>query len=220
MSCEVNIVGGVAAIGFATLIGVANLVLVSGGFPTPGADLGRVAQYFSGKRVPLSVACAACPTAWLLAVMFGGAAVVAIGPRASDLGAAWALAGFAGLLLQNATFTAVVALRLALAKTRGEGAQTLWAVHDAALTLNGSFLALAMVGLTLAGHDAGLVGPWHAAIGLLSAALLFTSATLAPLVVEHGGRLGLIGLAGWLFWVVWLVWYGIAFLADSGCPVG
>jgi hypothetical protein len=85
------------------------------------------------------------------------------------------------------------------------------------LILNGTFLALAMVGLTFAGRSAGFVSPLHAVMGFVSAALLFASATLAPLVVERGGRLGLIGLAGWLLWVVWLVWYGVAFLADGGC---
>jgi hypothetical protein len=90
-------------------------------------------------------------------------------------------------------------------------------VHDAAFTLNGAFLAFVMIGLSLAGRSAGLVSPWHAAIGFTSAALLFISATLSPLVIERGGRLGWIGLAGWLLWVVWLVWYGVAFLADGIC---
>jgi hypothetical protein len=82
---------------------------------------------------------------------------------------------------------------------------------------NGTFLALALVWLTFGGHGAGLVGPWYAAIGLTAAALQFTSATLAPLVIERDGRLGWSGLAGWLLWVVWLVWYGIAFLAGGSC---
>jgi hypothetical protein len=217
MVCEVNILGGVAVIGFAALIVIANVIVVPAGLPTIGADVGVVARFFSGNRVPLAVSSALCPAAWLLAVMFGAAVVVAAEGRASDLGLAWALGGFAGLILQTSAFVVVVALRLALGKTRGEGAQTLWALHDAAFTLNGAFLAFVMVGLSLAGLSAGFVGPWHAAIGFASAALMFTSATLSPLVIERGGRFGWIGLTGWLMWVVWLIWYGVALLADGTC---
>jgi hypothetical protein len=217
MVCQVNYLGGVAAIGFAALIALVNLILVPAGFPTPGADIDRVTQYFSGKRVALAISSAACPTAWTVAVMFGAATVVAVQARGSDQGTVWALGGLAGLILQTSAFVVVIGLRLALDRTRGAGAQTLWAVHEAVFTLNGAFLALAMIGLSLAGRSAGLVGPWHAAIGFISAALLFTSTTLSPLAIQRGSRLGLMGLAGWLVWVVWLVWYGVAFLTEANC---
>lgn len=134
-------------------------------------------------------------------------------PSERERGEAWSLAGLAGLVLQNGAFAAVIALRLALASTAGrdDGATAgLWALHDALFTLNGTFLALALLGLTLAGLRSGLVRRWHGGLGLLSAALLFTSATLTPLVTDHAGPLGLLGLTGWLLWVVWLVVYGIS----------
>lgn len=104
-------------------------------------------------------------------------------PSERERGEAWSLAGLAGLVLQNGAFAAVIALRLALASTAGrdDGATAgLWALHDALFTLNGTFLALALLGLTLAGLRSGLVRRWHGGLGLLSAALLFTSATLTP----------------------------------------
>jgi hypothetical protein len=52
-------------------------------------------------------------------------------------------------------------------------------------------------------------------VGFAGAALQFTSATLAPLVIEHGGALGLIGLVGWLMWVGWLVVYGVRLASPS-----
>ncbi|MFE3617769.1 hypothetical protein, partial [Streptomyces anulatus] len=129
-------------------------------------------------------------------------------------GTGWSLVGFAGLLLQNATFTVIVGIRYALGASSGEGA-ALWALQDALLALNGAFLATALVGLTVAGRLAGLVKPWHAAIGYLAAALQFTAATITPLIIDHDGPLGLIGLSGWLLWAVWFVAYGVALVRTS-----
>ena len=100
----------------------------------------------------------------------------------------------------------------------GVGANTgLWALHDALFTLNGTFLALALVGLSLGGLRTGLIRPWHGRWGLVSAALLFASAVLTPLVLDRVGPLGLLGLTGWLMWVVWIVVYGIVLMrAESG----
>ncbi|RZQ60321.1 hypothetical protein EWH70_30210 [Amycolatopsis suaedae] len=122
----------------------------------------------------------------------------------------WALVGFAGVVLQNAVFSVVIALRLALA---GEGATGgLWRLHDVLIAFNGTFLALALVGFTLGGRRAGLVRRWHAAVGLTGAALLFAGATLAPWVTAEQGPLSLVGLAGWLLWAVWLGVYGVTLL--------
>jgi hypothetical protein len=93
-------------------------------------------------------------------------------------------------------------------------------VHDALFTLNGTFLALALVGLSLSGVRSRLIRPWHAALGLVSAALQFASAAATPLVIAGTGLLGLLGLAGWLLWVVWIVAYGIALIrAGAGRAV-
>ncbi|NKY97830.1 hypothetical protein HGB44_09165 [Nocardiopsis dassonvillei subsp. albirubida] len=144
--------------------------------------------------------------------MFGAGAVAATWRSERERGEAWALVGFAGLVLQNTTFAGIVALRLALASMPlDEPAVTaaVWAVHEGFFTLNGTFLALALLGLSVAGRRGGLIRPWHAALGLVSAALMLASSVLAPLVIEHGNPLGLIGLVGWLLWVVWVCAYGV-----------
>lgn len=88
----------------------------------------------------------------------------------------------------------------------------LWALHDALFTLNRTFLALALVGLSVAGVRSGLITCWHAGLGLVAAALQFASASLAPWVMDQGGALSLIGLVGWLIWVVWIVLYGVVLI--------
>ncbi|MFI6853919.1 hypothetical protein [Streptomyces sp. NPDC050416] len=46
----------------------------------------------------------------------------------------------------------------------------------------------------------------------MAAALLFGSAVLARLVIDHTDPLGLLGLAGWLMRVVWIVVYGVVLM--------
>ncbi|GAA1283432.1 hypothetical protein GCM10009609_55280 [Pseudonocardia aurantiaca] len=69
--------------------------------------------------------------------------------------------------------------------------------------------SVALLGLSIGGLRAGVTPRWHAALGLVSATLLFGSATAAPLVVAGAGPLGLLGLVGWLLWVGWVAGYGI-----------
>lgn len=205
---------GLAAFGFAAIILLGNaLILVPAGLPTTGADLGDVTAFFRDEGDAVALASVFLPATWALATLFGAGAVAAARHAEHRRGKAWALVGLAGVVLQNGTITAVSAIRLALAHTDAEaGARGLWAVHDALFTLNGTFLALALVGLSTSGLRAGLLPTWHAGLGYTAAALQFTSATLTPLVIEHGGALGLVGLAGWLLWVAWLVRYGLALL--------
>lgn len=217
-------IGGLAGIGFAGLILLINLlVLVPAGMPTTGAGLGEVSEFFATGGGSVGLASGFLPITWALATVFGAGVVAATrgSERARD--EAWSLVGLAGVLLQNATITVISAVRLALASTGGEdpgggdrGATAgLWAFHDAAFTLNGTFLALALVGLSLAGLRGRLIRPWQAALGFVAAALQFASASLTPLVMEHGGVLGQIGLAGWLLWVVWLGCYGVTLIRLS-----
>lgn len=207
---------GLAGLGFAVVIVLANVVLVPAGLPRTGAEPGQVAAFFAATGDIVGIASMFVPVAWVLAVLFGAGAVAAVRAFDTPGGEAWALTGFAGLVLQNTTFTAVVAIRLALAATAGEGAAVLWALHDALFTLNGTFLATAMLGLSVAGLRAGLIRPWHGVLGLCAAALQFTSAVLTSLIMGGGGPLGLLGLAGWLMWVVWIAGYGIVLIRLSG----
>ncbi|MBO8193398.1 hypothetical protein ITI46_17275 [Streptomyces oryzae] len=214
--------GGIAAFGFAFLIVLSNVLVVPAGLPRTGAGIGEVTAFFGEEGELVGLGSALTPAAWALATLFGAGAVATMRRSERERGEAWSLLGFAGILLQNAAFAAVIAIRLAIASTTADASSAtsaLWALHDALFTLNGTFLALALVGLSVGGRRAGLVRPWHGALGLLSAALLFTSATLAPLVIDHAGPLGLLGLGGWLLWVVWLAAYGAVLVRVRTGPV-
>lgn len=186
---------GLAGVGFAATIVLANVVAVPAGLPVTGTDPGSVDAFFGSPPAALGVSSALTPLAWVLSTVFGAGVVAAMRDEA------WALVGFAGVLMQNATFAGIVAVRLALPATGDRGA--LWALHDALFTLNGTFLALALAGFSIGGSRTRLIRPWLATVGLVAATLLFTSATLTPVGT------GPLGLVGWLMWVGWLVAYGI-----------
>ncbi|MEU6393894.1 2-oxoglutarate/malate transporter [Streptomyces sp. NPDC046939] len=208
-------ISGIAALGFALLIVMGNVIVVPAGLPRTGADPGAVDAFFSTKGDLVGISSLLTPAAWGLATLFGAGAVRALWQSERARNEAWSLLGFAGIILQNAAFSAVIAIRLALASTAADGTEAsvgLWAVHDALFTLNGTFLALALVGLSIGGRHAGIIRVWHHVLGLASAVLLFTSATLTPLVIDHSGPFGLLGLTGWLLWVVWVVAYGIVLI--------
>ncbi|MFI6500361.1 hypothetical protein [Nonomuraea typhae] len=212
-------IGGLAAIGFATTIVLANVIMVPAGLPLTGAGTDEVAAFFAAQGTAVGIGSALTPAAWILATLFGAGALAALWRSERARGEAWSMLGFAGLALQNVTFAVVVATRLALASTASDGAPSaisaLWALHDAVFTLNGTFLALALLGLSVGGLRTRFIRPWHAALGVLAAVLQFASATLAHWVIEGGGPLGLLGLTGWLAWVVWIVAYGTVLLRRS-----
>lgn len=205
-------IGGLAAIGFATVILLGNVFLIPLGLPLSGADIGEVIEFFGTAGTAVGISSALTPAAWTLSTVFAAGAIAALRRSEHRRGEAWSLIGFAGVILQNGAVAAVIAVRLGLASMNELDRATttgLWVFHDALLTLNGTFLALALFGLSIAGLRAGLTARWHTALGLLSGALMFSSATLTPLIIDHAGPLGLIGLIGWLLWVVWLFGYGV-----------
>ncbi|GIG91130.1 hypothetical protein [Plantactinospora endophytica] len=204
-------IAGLAGLGFAILIATTNAVLVPAGLPHAGAEGADVVQFFTTHRTTVGLASALAPIAWVLATLFGAGAVAVLWRSDREQGTAWSLVGFAGVIMQNVTFTGVMATRLALASTTVQDSGTiagLWALHNALFVFNGTFLALAMTGLSISGRRAGLIRRWHGVIGLLAAALQFGSAVLSPLVVDDPGPVGLLGLVGWLIWIVWIVAYG------------
>lgn len=210
-------VSGLSALGFALLIVLANALMVPAGLPRTGADLRDVDAFFGTEGDIVGLGSALTPAAWVLATVFGAGAVSVLWSSERRQGEAWSLVGFAGLVLQNAAFAGVIATRLALVSTAAHDTTAtatagLWALHDTLFTLNGTFLATALIGLSVGGLRARLIRPWHGTLGLLSAALMFASATLTPLIVDEEGPLGLLGLVGWLAWVVWIVTYGITLI--------
>ncbi|GAA1565785.1 hypothetical protein GCM10009804_23060 [Kribbella hippodromi] len=205
-------IGGWAAIGFAVLLAGTNLILAPSGLPLIGDPANEAADYFGAHAGLIGISGTLAVAAWLLAVLFGAAVVAVVRSSERTRGEAWAVVGLAGLVLQNATFTVFTATRLALTATDGTATEALWALNEALFAFNGTYLATAMLGLSLAGLRSGLIRPIHTTLGLVAGALQLLGALLLPLVFNDPGAVDLIGLAGWMLWVVWIFWYGIVLI--------
>ncbi|MGP4103768.1 hypothetical protein [Nonomuraea sp. KM90] len=207
---------GLGGIGFVLVGIVVNVLYLRSGLPLPtsGKGLDAATDSFDGIADALKKPSVLVPVTWLCLTLFA-AGLLSVLWRGNADQTAWALVGFAGVLLQNATFACVEALRfgMATAARHGRGSMAgLWGMSNVLFGLNQTFLAMALLGFTVAGVSGGLVPLWQAYLGYLSAALLVVSSLAAPYNVEGGNRLGLAGLIGWLGWISWIVAYSVTLL--------
>jgi hypothetical protein len=153
------------------------------------------------------------PATWLFTTVFASGLLSALWH--GEARGAWALVGFAGVLMQNATFMCVEALRFGIAQAsihdRGSVAG-LWGFSNVLFGFNQVFLVTALLGFTAAGASAGLISGWQIWLGYASAALLFLSSSASPYNADGANRIALVGLIGWLGWIAWIVAYSIILL--------
>ena len=212
MDRSFSMISGASAIGFAAMIAGLNAILVPAGAPTPGAGAAEAVNYYEGSALMLWAG-SLIPLAWVFSTLFAAGALSRFRGTASQ---PWGLVGFGGVLAQNVTFTIVIGLRMAMSSAgEHEGADLLWNLHEALFGLNGTFLALAMVGFSLAGRASRVIGSFHAGIGFTGAGLQIVSACLTPVVMGGNSAAGLFGLTGWLLWVGWLIVYGVRLLRSD-----
>lgn len=207
---------GLGGIGFVLLAIAVNLIYVRARLPMPGAatSLDAATDEFAAVGEALKRPSVPVPLTWLGLTVFAAGLLSVLWQDGPDVGA-WALVGFAGVLMQNVTFTVVEALRfgMAAAAARHRGSLAgLWALSNVLFGFNQLFLAVALLGFTAAGAGAGLIADWHAWLGYLSAALLFVSSLASPYNADGTNRIALVGLVGWLGWATWIVAYGITLL--------
>lgn len=211
-----TVMAGLGGIGFVLVAVVVNLIYVRGGLPMPvsGKDIGAVTQSFANVGDALKKPSVLAPSTWLFTTVFAAGLLAVLWDGGFDA-RAWAVVGFAGVIMQNATFSGVEALRFGMAAAAThDGASTagLWGLSNVLFGFNQVFLAIALLGFTAAGADTGFIAPWHAWLGYASAALLFISATASPYNAGGAGRIAPIGLIGWLGWATWIIAYSIELL--------
>lgn len=214
---------GLAGIGFVLVLVLANVVLTYAGFPTPSeaVDHDEIIAVFASEADTLRLASTLLPAAWLLATIFAAGVFAALwrGDRART--EAWSLVGLAGVLTQSAVFAGVEATRLALASAaiHAPGAVPgLWGLYNGLFGFNQVFLSTALVGLSISGLRSRIISRWHAVVGVISAAMLFLSATTSPYGNDGVNPLALLGLIGWLLWLVWIVAYSITLIRGTDEP--
>ncbi|WP_040835611.1 hypothetical protein [Nocardia brevicatena] len=209
-------VAGLSGLGFVLTALIVNIVYVRARLPFPmsGKDMDEVVGSLAAVGDALKQPSTLAPLTWLCTTVFAAGLMAELWRPDQGTGA-WALVGFAGVLMQNVTFVGVEALRfgLAAAAPHGRGATTgLWAFSNVLFEFNQVFLAVALLGFSVAGTGTGLLSDWHGWLGYLSAALLFVSSSASPYNTEGTNRTALLGLVGWLGWIAWIIIAGIALL--------
>ncbi|MFI0421322.1 hypothetical protein [Spongiactinospora sp. 9N601] len=207
---------GVAGIGFVLLAIVVNVLYVRAGLPQPtsGRSLDAVTDALAGAGRRIKAPSVFAPVTWLFTTLFAAGLLAALW-RGQGAGNAWALVGFAGVLMQNATFMVVESLRFGAAEAARHqpgSVAGLWAFGNVLFGFNQVFLAIAVLGFTAAGVSLAFIPAWHAWLGWISAALLFVSSMAAPYNADHTNRIAVTGLLGWLGWAAWIVVYSIALM--------
>ncbi|MBF6318163.1 hypothetical protein IU453_15475 [Nocardia cyriacigeorgica] len=206
---------GVGGLGFVVAAFVVNYFYLRAGLPTPGAPVGldEVERRFAAGVEVLKRSSVVIPVTWLCTTVFA-AGLLSVLWGGGGGQTAWALMGFAGVLMQNATFVVVEALRFSMAAGATAGGPTagIWGFTNVLFGFNQVFLATALLGFGLAGSAAGFLPVWLSVFGYVSAALLFVSSTAAPFTVDGSSRLGPVGLIGWLGWAAWIVGCSIELL--------
>ncbi|NEW47066.1 hypothetical protein GV794_21980 [Nocardia cyriacigeorgica] len=206
---ELSTAAGIGGLGFVTAAFVVNYFYLRARLPLPGSavSLDDVESSFAAGTVALKRSSVIAPATWLCTTVFA-AGLLSVLWRGDDGQTAWALMGFAGVLMQNATFVVVEALRFGMAAgaadVRGANAG-LWGLTTVLFGFNQVFLATALLGFSIAGSGTGFLPAWLTWLGYVSAALLFVSSSAAPFNVDGTNRLGPVGLIGWLGWAAWIV---------------
>ncbi|WP_433711752.1 2-oxoglutarate/malate transporter [Nocardia sp. CA-084685] len=213
---EFTVWAGLAGFGFVLLAVGINVVYMRGRLPLPVSSDGfdAVSESFAAVGEALKRPSVAAPAGWVCATVFAAGMLSVLWDGGSGT-QAWALVGFAGVLMQNVTFTVVEALRFGMAEaaTRNRDALAgLWSLSNVLFGFNQVFLALALLGFSAAGASADFLPAWHVILGYLSAALLFTSSSISPYNATGANRAAPLGLVGWLGWVAWIIACGITLL--------
>ncbi|WP_433664078.1 2-oxoglutarate/malate transporter [Nocardia sp. CA-128927] len=207
---------GVAGFGFVLLAVVINVAYVRGRLPLPvGAkDFDAVAASFAAVGDALKKPSVAAPAGWVCTTVFA-AGMLSVLWRGGSGPEAWALVGFAGVLMQNVAFTCVEALRFGMASAAERDRDSvagLWSLSNVLFGFNQVFLAIALFGFTVAGASTGLIPTWHSWLGYISAALLFVASATSPYNADGANRTALIGFLGWLGWAGWIIACSVALL--------
>lgn len=206
---------GVGGLGFVLLAVVINVIYIRRGLPLPtsGLSLAAATDALVAVRHRLAAPSVVAPLTWVCTTVFAGGLLAALWRGDTDTDA-WALIGFAGVLMQNATFMVVEALRFGAASAAAHDRRSvagLWSLTNVLFGFNQVFLAIALLGFTAAGLD--VIPVWHAWLGFVSAGLLFASSATSPYNAEGTNRFALVGLVGWLGWAAWIVVYSVDLLS-------
>jgi hypothetical protein len=173
--------GALGGIVFATLVVAVNVIIGSSAKPEATASASEVAAWYSGNiSIPIIVSILA-PIIWISLPVFAAGMLAYTRSRSEGVNP-WAVMAVAGVVMQNAIFSGVVATDSILATratelaTQPQFTALLWDLNHAAMTLNHASLVIAAGGLAMALLTSRVAPTWLGGLGLVAAGLFSLSA--------------------------------------------
>jgi hypothetical protein len=214
-STPARLIGGLGGLVFGTSVIAQNLIRASG-MPPNDASADKVIDFYADGRgatvalailFPIGAAGLIAFVSSLVARTSGASRVPAV---AGALGAAAIFAGYAMTLATDVGLAGYV--------HRGtpdpEIVSALWILHNAVFGVLMMGIAIALVGLSVAAVDAGILGRVWKRIGVAGALALAVGAASTPAAID-GSPLLVVGVLGFLTWVAFVVRTSTALLKRS-----
>ena len=204
---------GAAAIAFAVLVVIENVLFAVTGAPPYDAPIEDVLAYYAANRDAVAI------VSGLLALYLPLLLVFVTGlhglvERRGGAGADWSCLALAAGAALSAIFVLVNVLQIGLALSAGGLAEPtpefelVWQVHAAAFALALPMLGTTFIGAALAAHASGLTPAWQRLLGLAGGSLLL-AAGVGNLAIADGSPLIFVGLLGFAAGLGWLLATGV-----------
>jgi hypothetical protein len=173
--------GALGGIVFATLVVTVNVIIGSSAKPGATASASEVAGWYAVNSSVPTIVSVLAPIIWISLAVFAVGMLAYTRSRRDGVNP-WAVVAIAGVIMQNAVFSGVVATDSILATRATELAAQpqftalLWDLNHAAMTLNHASLVIAAGGLALAVLTSRVAPAWLSTLGLVAAGLFALSA--------------------------------------------
>lgn len=204
---------GAAAIAFAVLVVMENVLFTVTGAPGYDAPMEDVLAYYAANRDAVAIisGLVALYLPLLLVFVTGLHGLV---ERRGGAGAGWSRLAVAAGATLSAIFVLFNVTQIGLALSADGLAEPthafelVWQIHAAAFALALPMIGTTCLGVAFAAHASGLTRAWQRLLGLAGGSLLL-AAGLGGLAIADGSALIFVGLLGFAAWLVWLLVTGV-----------
>ena len=214
---------GAAAIAFAVLWVIENVLFAATGAPSYSAPIEEVLAYYAANRDTVAVISGLVALYLPLLLVFVTGLHGLVEGR-GGAGADWSRLALAAGATLSAIFVLFNVLQIGLAISAGGLAEPtpafelVWQIHAAAFGLALPMLGTTCIGGAVAAHASGLTPAWQRLLGLVGGSLLL-AAGLDNLAIADGSPLIFVGLLGFAAWLVWLVATGLRLMRTNADAV-
>lgn len=204
---------GVAAIAFAVLWVIENVLFAVTDAPSYGDPIEDVLAYYAANHVTVAVISGLVALYLPLLLVFL-AGLHGLVTRRGGAGADWSRLALAAGATLSATLVLFNVLQIGFALSAGGPAEPkyafeiVWQIHAAAFGLALPMVAATCIGGAIATHSSGLTPTWQLVLGLVGGGLLL-AAGLGSFAIADGSPLIFVGLLGFVAWIVWLLATGV-----------